>query len=103
MIPPPEMGDVPDGTVGVLAPNMKAKVVDPETGKELPIGQPGEIWVNGPNRCKGYYKNPAATKDSITDDGWYKTGDIGRVDERGLWYIVDRMKVGKRSLALRTF
>lgn len=68
--------------------------MDVETGtKEMPIGEEGEMWFKGPNVCKGYYKNEAATRETITPDGWLKTGDIGKVDENGFWYIVDRKKV----------
>ena len=67
-------------------------IVDPET--ETPFGktQNGEIWIRGPQIMKGYLNRPKDTADSITKDGWYRTGDIGYVDEEGLFYAVDRIK-----------
>jgi acyl-CoA synthetase (AMP-forming)/AMP-acid ligase II len=64
-------------SVGVCLPNMKAKIVDPESGKALPSNKEGEVWVHGPIVMKGYLNNPKATRDCITDDGWFKTGDLG--------------------------
>jgi len=52
----------------------------------------GEIWLRGPNVTRGYLNRPQATKESWTDDGWFKTGDVGRVDEQGFLYITDRKK-----------
>ncbi|KAI9866148.1 MAG: hypothetical protein M1813_001709 [Trichoglossum hirsutum] len=60
--------------------------------KELPRGQRGEIWIRGPNIMKGYWRNPEATKEALTEDGWLKTGDVGVCDQRGMWHIVDRVK-----------
>jgi acyl-CoA synthetase (AMP-forming)/AMP-acid ligase II len=60
---------------------------------ELGRNQRGEIWVRGPNIMKGYWQNPKATAETLTPDGWLKTGDIGYVDDAGLFYIVDRIKV----------
>ena len=59
---------------------------------ELPPGSTGEIWIKGPNIFKGYFHNPRATAESITPDGWYRTGDVGHVDEGGNLYITDRVK-----------
>lgn len=68
--------------------------MDAETAtRELPPNTPGEIWVRAPNVTKGYYRNKAATEDTITPDGWLKTGDIGYYNEAGRWFIVDRKKV----------
>ena len=63
-----------------------------EDGTELEPGQPGELWVKGPNVMLGYYNNPEATKNAITEDGYYKTGDVGYIDEKGNFYITDRVK-----------
>ncbi|KAI5849317.1 hypothetical protein DFP73DRAFT_288277 [Morchella snyderi] len=82
-----------DGSIGEVFPNCEAKVMDAETGtKELSVYEKGEIWVRGPNVMKGYYKNPKATREIITEDGWLKTGDIGYYNEQKKWYIVDRKK-----------
>lgn len=79
------------GSVGQIAPNCQAKLVDAD-GNELGRNQPGELWVRGPNVMKGYYNKPEATADTITPDGWLRTGDVAYVDDEGLWYIVDRKK-----------
>ncbi|PWW80199.1 acetyl-CoA synthetase-like protein [Tuber magnatum] len=81
------------GSVGELLPNCEGKVMDTGAGsRELPPNTPGEIWVRAPNVTKGYYRNRAATEDTITPDGWLKTGDIGYYNEAGRWFIVDRKK-----------
>ncbi|KAF4339003.1 cutinase transcription factor 1 beta [Fusarium beomiforme] len=79
------------GSVGYLVPNMQLKIVD-EDGKELGYDEEGEALLRGPNMFKGYYKNPTATKDSVTYDGWVKTGDIIKIDKTSLITIVDRKK-----------
>ncbi|EPS43024.1 hypothetical protein H072_2980 [Dactylellina haptotyla CBS 200.50] len=79
------------GTVGHIAPNCEAMIVD-EAGKELGRNKSGELWVRGPNVMKGYYNKPDATANTITTDGWLKTGDVAYVDDEDLWYIVDRKK-----------
>jgi len=80
------------GSAGQLLPNMVAKIVDPETGAECAVGQRGELWVNGPNKMKGYLNNPNATNNTIDKDGFLHTGDIAYVDKDGNYYIVDRLK-----------
>ncbi|KAA8917021.1 hypothetical protein TRICI_000807 [Trichomonascus ciferrii] len=77
--------------IGWLVPSMKARVVDPD-GKDVPKGGRGELWVKGPNVMKGYLKNPKATSEVLTSDGWFKTGDVAMVDEKEEFYIVDRVK-----------
>ncbi|RPB11486.1 acetyl-CoA synthetase-like protein [Morchella conica CCBAS932] len=82
-----------DGSIGEVFPNCEGKIMDAETGtQELSVGEKGEIWVRGPNVMKGYYKNSKATRETITEDGWLKTGDIGYYNERKKWFIVDRKK-----------
>lgn len=80
------------GSVGRPVPNLEAKIVDIKTLYELGPNQVGEMWVRGPNVFKGYLDNPAATKEALTEDGWFRTGDVGYVDERGLFFITDRIK-----------
>lgn len=80
------------GTIGVLIPSTESRIVDPETGKDLGIGEDGEIWVRGPQVMPGYLNNEQATKETIDADGWLHTGDIGHVDEDGHFTIVDRLK-----------
>ena len=68
------------------------RVVDPETGSEPPIGEPGEIWVRSNQNMSGYLNRPEATADTITADEWVRTGDGGRLDADGYVYIEDRLK-----------
>jgi 4-coumarate--CoA ligase len=79
------------GSVGELAPNCAAKIVD-TNGETLPANSPGELYIRGPNVCKGYYNNPVATREIMTKDGWMKTGDVAYYDATGKFYIVDRKK-----------
>lgn len=60
---------------------------------ECARGERGEIWVRAPNITKGYWRNESATRNTITQEGWLKTGDVGFVDEQGKWFVVERMKV----------
>ncbi|GLB37767.1 putative AMP-binding enzyme C-terminal domain [Lyophyllum shimeji] len=83
------------GSIGVLLPNLQARLLVDGDGNgdvEAKEGEPGELWIRGPTIMKGYLNNPAATKDSITPDGWFKTGDIAVRDNEGYYYIVDRRK-----------
>lgn len=79
------------GSVGRLLPNQVAKYMDPEE-KEVPAGQTGELWIKGPNIFKGYLNNVEGTKNALTDDGYFKTGDVGHQDENGNFFITDRVK-----------
>ena len=79
------------GSVGRLLPNQVAKYMSPEE-KEVPAGQTGELWVKGPNVFKGYLNNVEGTKNALTDDGYFKTGDVGYQDEKGNFFITDRVK-----------
>jgi len=74
------MATTKPGSVGPLVPNMSAKLVD------------GELFLKGPNIMKGYLRNPKANKDTFTDDGWMKTGDVCRIDDDGDIFVIDRMK-----------
>ncbi|KAL2834305.1 hypothetical protein BDW59DRAFT_137676 [Aspergillus cavernicola] len=84
------------GSVGILLPNMEAKYMTmPEDGsepREVPAGEVGELSLRGPNVFLGYHNNPAATADSISPDGWFRTGDVGYQDNKGNFYITDRVK-----------
>ncbi len=77
-------------SVGLPVSGVQAKVVN-DKGIELPPGEVGELWVKGPNVVRGYWNNPQATADNITD-GWLHTGDIARMDDEGFVYIADRKK-----------
>ena len=80
------------GSVGGLVPSSECRVVDVSTGEDVEQGESGEIWVRGPHIMKGYLNNPQATAETIDDDGWLHTGDIGYMDSDGDFYIVDRLK-----------
>ena len=80
------------GAAGIVVSNTTCLIVDPESGTPQPIGAEGEVWVKGPQVMQGYLNNPTATKETITEDGWLRTGDIARVDEDGYLFIVDRLK-----------
>ncbi len=79
------------GTIGVPLPGTEMKCIDDE-GNEVPLGQPGEIAIRGPQVMAGYWQRPDETAKAITPDGWFKSGDIGVMDERGYFRIVDRKK-----------
>ncbi|XP_062201284.1 4-coumarate--CoA ligase-like 3 isoform X2 [Phragmites australis] len=76
-------------SVGLLAPNMHARIVDLETGRCLPPGSCGELWLHGPGIMKGYLNGEGAC---LRKDGWLRTGDIAYFDSDGHLYIVDRLK-----------
>ncbi|CAD0187215.1 Long-chain-fatty-acid--CoA ligase [Ruegeria sp. THAF57] len=80
------------GSSGILLPNTLCRIVDPETGEDMPAGQEGEMWIKGPQVMIGYLNNDAATRETLTSDGWLKTGDIAVVDQDGYMFIVDRLK-----------
>ena len=89
----PEMlGMTKPSSIGIPICNMEVKIVDTKSLENLPVGQEGEVWMRGPNIMKGYLNLPDATKSSITEDGWFRTGDIGYFDEEGCFYITDRLK-----------
>jgi long-chain acyl-CoA synthetase len=79
------------GTIGVPLPSTFMKCIDDE-GKEVPVGQPGEIAIKGPQVMAGYWQRPDETAKVMTADGYFKSGDIGVMDERGYFKIVDRKK-----------
>jgi acyl-CoA synthetase (AMP-forming)/AMP-acid ligase II len=87
-----DVAETPPGSVGRLIPNTEARLVDPETGEDVAEGEEGEIWMRGPQVMLGYLNNPEATAATITPDGWLRSGDIGRVDQNGYFYVVDRLK-----------
>ena len=86
-----ELWDKTIGSVGTLLPNQTAKYID-EEGKEVEAGQTGELWIKGPNVFKGYLNNPEGTRNALTEDGYFKTGDVGHQDKDGNFYITDRVK-----------
>jgi long-chain acyl-CoA synthetase len=79
------------GTIGLPLPSTWLKLLD-DDGREVPLGQPGEIAIKGPQVMAGYWQRPDETAKVMTPDGYFKSGDIGVVDERGYFKVVDRKK-----------
>lgn len=79
------------GSVGKPQILTEVRLVD-DAGRDVAEGQSGEIWMRGPNITPGYFNNPAATRAALTEDGWLKSGDVGRRDADGYYFIVDRIK-----------
>ncbi|KAJ1731373.1 hypothetical protein LPJ72_003973 [Coemansia sp. Benny D160-2] len=80
------------GSVGFLYPGMEAKFMDPETGKEMGVGERGELCIRGITVMMGYLNRPKETADAIDSDGFLHTGDIGYINETGHVFITDRIK-----------
>ena len=89
---PDEPGRDRPGSIGFPISNTECKLVDPASGNEVGVNEPGELWIRGPQVMKGYLNNPEATAATLDDDGWLHTGDIATVDEDGYFFIVDRLK-----------
>lgn len=94
---PPDDHD-PDGpnahrlrAAGRPVNGMEAKIVSPDTLEDVPAGEIGEIWLRGPNVMKGYFGKPEETEEALVD-GWFRSGDAGRMDDDGYIYIEDRVK-----------
>jgi acyl-CoA synthetase (AMP-forming)/AMP-acid ligase II len=88
----PDTIDLPEsmrGSCGGFMPEFEVKIVDPETLETLAAGQAGELWVRGHLMSEGYYGKPRSAVYSV--DGWYRTGDIGVIDEQGCWYLQGRI------------
>ncbi|RZR87982.1 hypothetical protein BHM03_00015461 [Ensete ventricosum] len=85
------------GTAGLLSPNTEARIVDPDSGAALPVNRTGELWLRGPYVMKGfifteYLKKPEATRATLVEDGWLRTGDLCYIDKDGYLFVVDRLK-----------
>ena len=85
--------DVPrvKGSIGVPYPDTDAVILSVETGEQMPVGEIGEIVIKGPQIMKGYWNRPKETEE-VLKDGWLYTGDLGYMDEKGYFYVVDRKK-----------
>jgi long-chain acyl-CoA synthetase len=90
----PVYGVRKSGAIGVPMPDVDARLVDLETGEDLPIGgeKPGELLIRGPQVMKGYWNKPEETAATVDEQGWLHTGDICKTDAEGYFYIVDRKK-----------
>ncbi|WP_141209369.1 type I polyketide synthase [Streptomyces griseorubiginosus] len=80
-----------EGSCGLPVPGVNVRLVDPNTGGDVPTGEDGEVWVSGPNVMAGYHNDPEATEEALRD-GWYRTGDLARRDEAGCFTITGRLK-----------
>jgi len=80
-----------NGSVGLPLPNIESLILSQQTGEPMPVGEIGEIVVKGPNIMKGYWNRPDENN-AIFYNGWMRTGDIGRMDEDGYFYVVERAK-----------
>lgn len=79
------------GSIGLPLPHVEVRVVNPETLLDLTPGEIGEIWLKGPKVTPGYWRKPRETEATFSD-GWFRTGDLGKRDEDGYYYITDRLK-----------
>ena len=94
---PMARADISLNSIGLALPNLESKLIDPETGAEIPqptsgVSEPGELLCKGPNVMVGYLGNEEATRATLEPDGWLHTGDIATVDSDGIFTIVDRLK-----------
>ncbi len=89
--------------IGKIIPHSELKIVDPMTEKTLPPGEGGEIWGRGPSTFKGYWKKDEETRQTLTEDGWVRTGDVGFMDKEGFVHFIGRLdemfKKGARKVA----
>jgi len=81
-----------NGSIGLPLPDVDCCILDATSGEPIPIGEIGEIAVKGPNIMQGYWNRDEETKAIFTTDGWMRTGDLGRMDEEGFFYVVERKK-----------
>ena len=87
----PLRGKKKPGSIGLPLPGVEVRIADPENFKDLSAGKAGEIWLKGPNVTPGYWGNPQETGAAFVN-GWFRTGDLGKKDEEGYYYITDRLK-----------
>lgn len=87
----PVRGKRKPGSIGLPLPDLEVRIVDIETFEDVAPGQEGEIWLKGPAVSPGYLNKPEETAEAF-EKGWFRTGDLGRVDEDGYYYLTDRCK-----------
>jgi long-chain acyl-CoA synthetase len=89
----PVLGRRKTGSCGLPVPGMTARFVDvSDPTRDVPLGEAGELVVKGPNLMAGYWRKPEATAEAMTPDGFFRTGDVGRMDEDGFIFLIDRSK-----------
>jgi long-chain acyl-CoA synthetase len=89
----PFRGKRKPGSIGLPIPGTECRIVDLEDKtREMPVGEPGELLIRGPQVMKGYLNNPEETAKTLTQDGFLCTGDVAKMDDEGYFYIVDRIK-----------
>ena len=87
----PLKGERKPGSIGLPLPGLAIRIVDPETFADVSPGENGEIWLKSASITPGYWRKPKETKENF-EDGWFRTGDLGHVDEDGYYYLTDRIK-----------
>jgi malonyl-CoA/methylmalonyl-CoA synthetase len=87
----PLKGKRKPGSIGLPLPELEVRIVNPDTGLDVAPGQTGEIWLKGPAVTPGYWRKPEETTKAF-EQGWFKTGDLGRMDQDGYYYLTDRIK-----------
>ena len=85
-------GHVRHGSSGQAVPSTECRIVDPVTLRDMPAGEEGELWVRGPQVMQGYLNNPQATAETLTPEGWLRTGDLAVIDADGFMFVRDRLK-----------
>jgi malonyl-CoA/methylmalonyl-CoA synthetase len=79
------------GSIGLPLPGLEVRLVNPETHRDVKSGETGEIWLKGPAITPGYWQKPEETA-KVFVNGWFRTGDLGRMDDEGYYYLTDRLK-----------
>ncbi len=79
-------------SAGTPIPGVELRIVDPDTLEDVATGEPGEVWMRTPQLMKGFLNRPEETAEVVTEDGWFRTGDMGALDEGGYLYVQDRLK-----------
>ncbi|KAF5591071.1 phenylacetyl ligase [Fusarium pseudoanthophilum] len=99
-VTPPDLSTWSNASkVGKLVPGTKIRIVDPDTGEDVSTGDVGEIWAKGPQVTMGYLDRPEETAESYLEDGFFKTGDLGSIDNEGFITIHDRIKEMIKAMA----
>ena len=87
----PLKGKKKPGSIGLPLPGLEVRIVNPATLQDVKPGETGEIWLKGPAVTPGYWQKPEETAEAFVD-GWFRSGDLGRMDDEGYYYLTDRLK-----------